>query len=138
MRIDLMDLLDLQHFFRSLVLSMVEDLATHTADQVEEEYVEDALVLVKQRNMTAPADIVDTTVHMVEDKQRWSNLAIRMALGAAGLTRSQVRQKFAADAMAVVNKDKLTDARAIVTVTIKEVREKQGWDKVAAKSTGGA
>jgi len=114
----------------AIVLMLVKDLARNSADEVAEKYVKAGVRLVKQSGAKTPKQVVRVTLDMVEDKQGWSNLLVKLMLRARGMTRSQAKAKFAEAALMRIKRKELTDPEDIVAETVAVVREKQGWDKV--------
>jgi len=121
---------DLWH---AILLQLVKELATQSADKVAAKYAADAAKLVKSQQVTKPSDIVRVTLNLVEQKQGWSKTLVKTALFLKGTTRSQEKAKLAEAALAGVNQQHLTDPAAIIAATVAVVRAKQDWDSVTQR-----
>ena len=119
-------------FWTKIVLQIVAGLATGKAAQIAKEYVDDGIRAAKEQKVTDPEQVIRKTLDTVERKQRWGNLLVRAALGAAGLTRSEVKQRYTEATLKRARQKRLTAPADIVAETIAVVREKQGWDSGAA------
>jgi hypothetical protein len=133
----LKDMLIAEDLWHTILLQLVKELATQSADKVAAKYAAGAAKLVKSQNVTKPADVVRVTLNFVEQKQGWSNTLVKTALFLKGTTRSKEKAKLAEAALARVNQQHLTDPAAIVAATIAVVRAKQDWDSVTSRLAGG-